>query len=419
MRADILRLGLVIGALALWGCGGEAPAASGESAEDVESSVDERRAGLVTRASQRVRVADASSGSLGQSGSVAGITSAFRKATVAAEVSARVVERHAEPGQSVAAGDPLVSLDATFLAIAVDEARATLRAREVDLAQARRELERGDDLARKDAISDGQHDGLRFARERAESARDLADAALRRTERTRADAVVRAPFAASVERIDVQVGDYLSAGAAVAVVADFHRVRLRAGVTANEAADLQPGSLSTVSIPALGGFETTAAIHSIGQMADATTGTYPVELWLDNPNLQIRGGMVARLALPAPEDVDGAIVPRAAILRREGGLAVYVVQQQGGQLRARVRPVRVGRHQGQLVELISGVEVGERVVIEGLFALTDGASVFIDESPEFGSQADAQSGLESDPADPESKSGPKSKTESDETAWND
>lgn len=331
-------------------------------------------------AAQRVRVGEVRRGSLGGLSGIAGITSPFRRATVAAEVGARIVERHVEPGQHVAAGDALVTVDAETLSIAVDEARATLDAREVDLAEAQRALDRGDELRRNGAISEGQHDELGFAKKRAESTRTLADAALRRAQRARADAVVRAPFAGTVERIEVQVGDYLSPAAPVATLADFARVRLRAGVTASEAARLTPGAPAEVSIPALGGYETTASVHSIGQMADETTGTYPVELWLDNEDRAIRGGMVGQVRMAAAAGEEGALVPRNAVLRRQGRLAVYVVEARDGALRVYAQDVRVGQQQGDYVELLEGPEPGARVVVDGLFALTDGAVVFIDES---------------------------------------
>lgn len=363
--ALLLSLGIGLG------CGSNAPA------DDVVPHASEHRA--ADPAAQRVRIAAVHRASVGGFSGVTGITSAFRTTTVAAEVSARVVERHVEPGRPVDAGDPLVSLDDTHLAIAVDEARATLAARKVDLAEAHRELARGDELARQGVISEGRHDDLRFATQRATSARDLADAALRRAQRMQADAVVRAPFAGTVELVYVQVGDYLSAGTPVAVIADFERVRFRAGLTAGEVIDLSPGAMVAVSIPALGDYESQAAIHSVGLIADATTGTYPVELWLDNPNRRIRGGMVGQLRMPAPEDTTGAIAPRAAILRRDGQLSVYVVEERDGETVAVARRVQVGRQQGDFVELLGGVEAGERVVVDGLFALTDGAAVFIDE----------------------------------------
>lgn len=358
--------------LAAVGC-----AAAGCGARAADAPGDGAAAPSTPRATQRVRVARVELGRIERAAAVAGLTEAFRQATVSAEIGARVRERHVEPGETVAAGDPLVTLDTTQLEIAVDEAAATRAAREVDLREAERELARGDELAREGAISEGRHDALRFGRDRARSARDLADAALRRARQHLADAVVRAPFDGSVETIRVQVGDYTSPGAPVATLVDFAQVRVRAGLTADEVAELHVGDPAEISIAALGGFRAEAAVHSIGMQADAN-GTYPLELWLDNPERAIRGGMVADVRIVSSREEEVVVAPRAAVLRRGGRLSVFVLEGEGAELRARLRPVRVGRQQGDEVELIEGVPAGARVVIDGLFALTDGAAVRID-----------------------------------------
>jgi len=355
----------------LLACGAEPPANADPAAP---GAVQQPK----VRAAQRVRVAEVRSGRVGGLSDVAGVTSPFRTATVSAEIAARVVERHVEPGAQVSAGDPLVTLDDALLAIAVDEARATLKARHVDLEEARKELARGDDLRREGALSERRHDAMRFAKERAESAWALANANLRRAKRSLNDAQVKAPFDGTVERIEVQVGDYLAPGAPVATLTDIQRVRLRAGVTAAEAADLRPGMAASVAIPALGGVQVEAAIHSVGRLADAASGTYPVELWLDNEAGRLRDGMVGQLRLAAPEEAVGALVPRSALLRRGGGLSVFVVEGSGDALEARARSVRLGRQSGDFVEILEGPRIGERVVVDGLFALTDGAPVYID-----------------------------------------
>jgi RND family efflux transporter MFP subunit len=315
---------------------------------------------------------------VGAGGEVAVVVEPFRSATVAAEVAARVVERHVEPGASVEARAPLVTLDAELLGIAVDEARAARAARAVDLAEAKRELARGEELLREDALSQQRIDALRFGVDRAESAERLAAATLRRAERARADTVVRAPFAGAVESVNVQVGDYLAPGQAVAVVADLSRVRLKAGVTAEEAAQLAPGLGARVSLAALGGGPAETRIQSIGGVSDVTTGTYPVELWLDNRDGRLRGGMVGQAVLAPGADNDALVIPRAAVLRRAGALVVFRVENDGDEQHARLQPVALGRGSGERVEIREGLEAGQQVVVEGHFALTDGALVTVD-----------------------------------------
>ena len=92
--------------------------------------------------------------------------------------------------------------------------------------------------------------------------------------------------------------------------------------------------------------------------------------------------MVVELRLAAPEEAASIVVPRSAILRRKGRLSVYVAEGDGSELRALSRRVRLGRQQGAWVELLEGVKPGERVIVEGLFALTEGAAIFVDEGGE-------------------------------------
>jgi RND family efflux transporter MFP subunit len=327
----------------------------------------------------RVRVQQAVAGSAVGLAEATGVTSAFRTATVAAEVAGRVTARHVEPGQRVEAGDPLIELDGTLLRIAVQEAKADLSARRADLADARSQRARGDALRQREAMSERQHDSLGFGEQRAAAAVALAEARLRRARRALADAVVRAPFDGSVEEVAVQIGDFLTPGLPVSTLADFARVRVRAGVTAGEADTLKPGAVARISVAALGGQEREVTIQSVGKLADTRTGTYPVELWLDNPDGRLRAGMVAQLGFPAPEGQEtGPQIPRGAVVRRDGRLVVFVVEGSNELARAVLRPVSLGRQAGDLVEVLAGVRTGERVVIDGLFALQDGTPVVVD-----------------------------------------
>jgi len=351
------------------GCGQRISAVESDAAEALPADV---------RAALRVRIASVERGPLGRASEVSGVLSPFRTAHVAAEVSGRVIRRHAESGAVVSEGDALLTLESTQLAAALEEARATHATREVDLAEALRERSRGDELFKRDALSAGRLDSLRFGVDRARSARALAAAALARAEESHANAVIRAPFDGTLESVGAHVGDFLAAGAVVATVADFSRVRVRAGVTAADAAQLEAGTRASISLAALGGLRSDAEVHSVGRIADPTTGTYPVELWLDDPSGQLRGGMVARVEFAADPGESVLHAPRAALVRRGGELAVFVVETQGDDRTAAIRPVRVGRQGETRVELLGGVAEQEWVVIDGQFALADGARVTVD-----------------------------------------
>ncbi|NQZ99619.1 MAG: efflux RND transporter periplasmic adaptor subunit [Myxococcales bacterium] len=354
------------------GCGdGGGPVHATETRGATNGAADDR-------AAIRVRVETVRLEPIAQRPEATGMVRAFRETKIAAEVVGRVIRRSVEPGDAVERDQVIVELDASRLALAVDEARATLQAREVDLSEARAELERGDQLIRGNSISDQQRDALRFAAERAESAWALAAVAVRAAERTLADSHVRAPFTGTLESVSVHVGDYLVPGTPIATLFDLASVRIVAGVTAAEAAALSRESIATVSFAELGGFERRGEVKSVGRVADPASGTYPVELWIDNRDDQLRVGMVTSVQFATESDETYAVIPRAALIRRDGQLSVFVIVEDEDGTRAVLRRARIGRSSPQTVELLEGAEIGERVVVEGLFALRDGARVSVE-----------------------------------------
>ncbi|MDH3643518.1 MAG: efflux RND transporter periplasmic adaptor subunit, partial [Gammaproteobacteria bacterium] len=247
-------------------------------------------------------------------GEVTGIVTAFRKATVAAEVGGRVIERLIEPGDFVAAEQVLVVLDSDRVRLSEEQAEAQHQARTVDLHQARQRFERGKNLFERNAISKDALDDLRFAVDRAQAELGAARAALNTARRAVRDSRVAAPFAGTAEMVHAQQGDYLNPGAPVATLADFSRARVRAGVTASEAASVQAGHPATLVFEALGGMSLSGEVQSVGRIADDLSGTYPVEIWLSGEAAsRLREGMVAAVQLSLPTTDPKPAVPRAAL----------------------------------------------------------------------------------------------------------
>jgi len=326
----------------------------------------------------RVRVEPVREGRIERGGEVTGVVHAFRSATVSAETAGRVLERFVEPGDTVEADQPLLRLDDTRLRLAVEQVRANVTARKIDFEEANRELTRGEELARGKTISMSRREALGYAVERARSGLALAEVSLREAEHALADATVRAPFPGSIETVHVDVGDYLTPGTPVTSLVDLSRARLRAGVTAAEAAQLVAGARATAIFEVLGGAEISGEIRSIGRVADPASGTYQVEMWLDNSNASLRDGMVGRLRFPLAGGANHAIVPRSALVRRDGRLTLFVVEDSPEGLTAHARPVLLGRGDAAEIEVLEGATWGDRVVTNGLFALRDGARIYVE-----------------------------------------
>ncbi len=349
----------------------------GSAAESRDLTLDGGR--VETRI--RVRTAPVRSARLDHSERVVGVVRAFRKATVTAEAKGRVVARPVERGDHVEAGQLLVEIDDSRLELALRRAEATLRAKNTNLAHATREQARGERLVARSAISEQQRDDLQHALDRATDERDLATVERDSARRDLADARITAPFAGRVDDLRVDVGDYVSPGTPVAMLVELSRVRIFAGVTAIEAARLEPGSEAQVTFADLAGETFRGELRSIGQVADAHDGTYPLEVWVDDVAGRLRDGFVAEIEFPTTEEAPTLLAHRAALLQRGGRPEAFVIERDGDATLARLRAVRTGRSAGEWIEILDGLRVGDEVIIDGQFALRNGAAVTVDGAP--------------------------------------
>lgn len=363
-------LGAVVFVLGLSGCNGSA--APGEAA-DAEPAGGDRLASALSTA-VRVKVAQAVFADVQQQAAVSGMAEAFRKSTVAAEVSGRVISRLVEPGDRVTKGQKLIQLDSERARIAKNEAEARVQSAKVNLAEARSELKRGENLYAREFISEGTLDSLRFAVQRGISELAAANASLAAASRALKDTTIRAPFDGIAELIHVQEGDYLNPGLPIATIADFSSIRIRAGVTAREATLLAGTETASLTLEALGAQTLTGRVHSVARIADPGAGTYAVEIWLDDDRQLVREGMLATVYLPYASQEQHLTVPASAVFRRNGTMHAFVVTDD----RAELRPVRTGRSDAVQVEVLEGLTEGETVVTEGQFALRNGAMVHIE-----------------------------------------
>jgi membrane fusion protein, multidrug efflux system len=367
---------LVVTGLLASACDRDAPASAAEPEppherpEPIEAKV-------------RVRVEPASQAPLGDAGALTGIVEPYASVIVAAETSARVTGRAIERGDRVEADALLFELDGSRARIEYQRAQASVEARSTDVAQAERDRNRSATLHQREGISAAAHDRSVHASEAATSAEELARLSKRAAARGLRDAKIRAPFAGEIAEFHAELGDFVRPGSPVATLVDLSRVRLRVGLTAAELELVAVDDQLEVQFDDLGGRRFVATLRSISPLADPRTGTYAAELWLDNPDGKLRQGMIGRVELGDDADrragrSESLTILRAAVVRREAGFAVWVVEEVDGQTRVSARSLTLGRSGPERVAVLDGLKPGDRVVTDGMFALREGAAVSIE-----------------------------------------
>jgi RND family efflux transporter MFP subunit len=287
---------------------------------------------------------------------VVGTVKARLRATVEAKVSGRIEKMLVAPGQAVKTGELLAQLDGREIQARLDQA---ITSRE----QLSRDTERLRRLLANDTVSPQEFETV-------ESRYRVAVASVTEAETMLGYARVAAPFAAVVTRKLADVGDLAAPGKPLVELEDPSALRLEADVpealiTRIRLGDKLPVRVATSS----DGLE--GIISEIAPAADPATRTFLVKLDLP-PATTLRSGQFARVAVPVGE-TSALRVATSAVLQRGQMELVFVETNRVALLRL----VKTGKRVGGEVELVSGVEAGERVVIEGAAQLRDGQPVEI------------------------------------------
>ena len=287
---------------------------------------------------------------------------AEKEAAVLARVTGVVQKLMAEEGDEVREGEPL-------LVIANDEYRLRLTQAEAQTANLRARFER---LQAMVAEQLGTEEELQAARSDLASAE--ADEGLARLNLSYT--TVRAPFAGRVTARRVNVGQNLSLGTELFVLADFHPLLGRVHVPSREFASLRPEQPVDLVLDS-DGTRLTGRIKLISPVIDPTSGTIKLTIEVDQYPPATRPGDFAQVKVVTERREGVLLVPREAVLTDKGESVVYVVAPAVGEADrlAERRLVEVGFTDDNHAQILSGVTAGEPVVVRGQRSLKQGAPV--------------------------------------------
>lgn len=297
-----------------------------------------------------------------------GVVEAVRQTIVAARVPGAVVTLAVKAGERVRSGQVLVRLDARAAEQHAGAAAAQVQAARAALDVAAKELQRQQQLFGQNFISGA---ALDRAEAQYKSAQAQATAQVAAADAARTESgfhTVRAPYDGVVAEVAVVLGDMAMPGRALLTLYDPGALRVSAAVP-QTAAPRAAGPSATAlpapplaEVPGAAGERLTATRWQVLPAADPATHT--VTLRLDLPaGTGAVPGMFARVWLAGRADADASrlSVPAKAVLRRAELTAVYVLAPDGKPL---LRQVRLGRHNGEQVEVLSGLGAGERVALD-------------------------------------------------------
>lgn len=286
-----------------------------------------------------------------------GTVQARESVAVTAKVSETVEQVHFDSGDVVAAGAPLVTLSG-------QAQQASLREAQAAATEADRLFRRQDELAAQQLIARSQLDAQR-------ATRDAANARVAQIRAQLGDRVIRAPFAGVLGLRQVSPGTLVTPGTVIATLDDTARVYVDFPVPETQLAQVAPGQALSATSAAYRGRRFDGTVATVDARIDPGTRAVTVRGDFPNPGRVLKPGMLMDVTLSQAER-SALLVPEIAVVQVGGDSFVYRVKPDGTVERA---DVRLGVRREGNVEVVDGLNVGDRIVVDGTGKLRVGAKV--------------------------------------------
>ncbi len=282
---------------------------------------------------------------------------ALERARVVARIEGEIRQLLVEEGDTVETGQVLARLDDSRLALRASQARA-------ELEKLRREYKRNLLLHERGLVSPRDYEDLSFLVDAASAAYELALLQLSYAE-------VKAPISGVVSERLVKTGNRLNSGEQLFVVTNTRHLVAYIHVPQAELGKFAPDQRVEIRADALPGRAFGGRIERVSPVVDAATGTAKLTISVDDPDVTLRPGMFVRLGLVYATHADALLVPREALDEEDGETRVWVVDDDT----VTGRPVTTGLRSEEWIEITSGLQDGERLVVKGQQGLREGTRI--------------------------------------------
>jgi membrane fusion protein, multidrug efflux system len=295
-------------------------------------------------------------------GSLKPINQALLKAKIAGELQAFTVRE----GMAVTSGQLIAKIESTELQSKTSEREAQLRGANLQIEQAKRNLDSNKALLEKNFISQNAFDLTRSNYDVAVANRDAIAQQLVQSRKLLADTRIVSPINGVISERFVQPGEKLGVDARIVSIVDLSRMEIEAPIPASDIAAVAIGQTISLEVEGVAG-EQLGKVSRIAPSTQAGTRSVLVYVSLDNKNPQIRAGMFAQGGLNIEKRSNVVTVPLAALRETAGRTFVYIIKD--GKLAEReiklgLRNDRASASNGSsgVVEVTQGLKAGEEIV---------------------------------------------------------
>ena len=261
-------------------------------------------------------------------------------------------------GQGVKQGELLLQLDESKLAASVAEAEANFKLSEAN-------FERSKQLFRDKLVSQQEFEQMAAQFQANQAGLELKKRQLK-------DTRIRAPFGGIAGSREVSPGQVIAKNTTLTWLVDLDPMKVEVNVPERYLGQVAIGQKIEFSVAAFPDEHFKGEVYFISPQLDPATRTALIKARIPNPGHKLKGGMFASLSLTLQLRGAAIVVPEPALMSNGDAVTLFVVDEKNT---ARIRPVTVGLRLAGKAEVVTGLQPGDRVVVEGMQKLFPGATV--------------------------------------------
>jgi len=286
-----------------------------------------------------------------------GETEAYEDVKVAANAAGRVEWIGLREGQTVQKGALLAKIDVSAHKAALEHAKAAYNLAS-DLCERRRRLYANKIIAQEEL-------------DQSETQLTLALTDLEQIKVRYNHGFPKSPITGIVNHLYVDVGEYADIGKPIADIVNIDRIKINVRVPELDVRYVKKGQKTPIKIDAFAERPLIGTVDFVSFKADPATKTFLVRSVIDNPGHDIRPGMIGRVAFVRRMIPDAVAAPLFAIVDK-GGERIVFVEKEGV---AESRVISIGVIEGDRVEITSGLDIGDHLIVKGHTEVEDGMKV--------------------------------------------
>jgi membrane fusion protein, multidrug efflux system len=304
---------------------------------------------------------------------------AYIEAPIYARTTGYLRRWYKDIGSKVSKGELLADIETPEVDQELQQARAARDQASAQLKLAQSSAKRWENLQKMDAVSQQETDERSSSYIQGEANLNAAEANVRRLEQLESFKHIYAPFSGVITTRNTDVGSLVNAGNGgptqqLFVIAQIDPIRIYVSVPEVDSPSIHKGVKVDIEVPALIGKHFTGSVVRTAEAIDPATRTLNTEIDVPNPKGQLLPGSYAQVHLALNQQVQRLTLPSNALLFRAEGPRAAVV---GADSKVELRPIAIGRDFGNTVEIISGLQPADAVVVSPSDSLENGQVVRI------------------------------------------